>query len=203
MSRISLAVLLLAVWLLLWGSASAANILSGLAVIAVLYVVVPSSRPMLPSHLASPWGLARLAGSFAVSLVTSNLILSWAILSPRASVRTGVIRVPMTTNDIGIATMVTNITALTPGSMVVQVDQDGPVAVLWIHVLTPGQPEEVARRVSALERACIRAVGTAEQRAALQAAGEPELLPAPDPSSPDSSSPDPSSPDPDSPDGAP
>jgi len=195
MSRISLAVLLLGVWLLLWGSASPANVLSGLAVIAVLFVVVPSSRAMLPSHLASPWGLARLAGSFAVSLFTSNVILSWAILSPRASVRTGVIRVPMTTNDIGIATMVTNITALTPGSMVVQVDQDGPVAVLWIHVLTPGRPEDVARRVSALERACIRAVGTAAQRDALRAAGEPELLPAPDPSSPDSSSPDSSSPD--------
>lgn len=193
MSRLSLAVLLLAVWLLLWGSASPANILSGLAVIALLYVVVPSARRTLPSHLASPWGLARLAGSFALNMVTSNLILSWAILSPRSSVRTGVIRVPLTTDDIGIATMVTNITALTPGSMVVQVDQDGPVAVLWVHVLTPGQPEDVARRVSALERSCIRAVGTAEQRAAMLAAGEPEFLPAPDPSGPDPDGPDGSS----------
>ena len=181
MSRVSLAILLLVVWVLLWGSASAANLLSGLAVIAVLFVVVPSSRRMLPSHVASPWGLVRLAGSFAASMITSNVILSWAILSPRARVRTGVVRVPLTTNDIGIATMVTNITALTPGSMVVQVDQDGPVAVLWVHVLTPGEPEAVARRVSGLERSCILAVGTAEQRAALRAAGDVELLPAPDP----------------------
>ncbi len=188
MSRLALAVVLLAVWLLLWGSASAANILSGLAVIGLLFVVVPSSRPKLPSHLPSPLGLVRLVGSFVVSLITSNVILSWAILSPRAHLRTGVVRVPMTTADIGIATMVTNITALTPGSMVVQVDQDGPVAVLWVHVLTPGDPEAVARRVCALERSCIEAVGTPAQRAALRDADEPELLPGPDPSAGDGTS---------------
>ena len=89
----------------------------------------------------------------------------------------------MTTSDIGVATMVTNITTLTPGSMVVQVDHEPPVAVLWVHVLTPGDPEAVARRVSALERYCIEAVGTAEQLAAVRGAAAPEFLPAPDPSS--------------------
>lgn len=185
MSRFGLALLLLAVWLLLWGSASPANILSGLAVVAVLFVVVPSSRPLLPTHMIRPWGLLRLAGFFVVNIVTSNVVLSWAILSPRARLRTGVIRVPLTTADLGIATMVTNITALTPGSMVVQIDHDASSAVLWVHILTPGDPELVARRVSALERHCIEAVGTAEQLAAVRAAADPELLPAPHPRSGD------------------
>ena len=188
MSRLSLAALLLVVWVLLWGAASPANLLSGLAVIAVLFVVVPSTRRKWPSHVASPWGVVRLAAWFALNMITSNVILSWAILSPRKQLHTGVVRVPLRTNDMGIATMVTNITALTPGSMVVQVDHDGPVAVLWIHVLTPGEPESVARRASALEAGCIRAVGTAEQRAALRDAGEPEFLPAPDPSREDGGS---------------
>ncbi|MDQ2678349.1 MAG: Na+/H+ antiporter subunit E [Actinomycetota bacterium] len=182
MSRLALGAMLLVVWVLLWGSASPANVLSGLAVVALLFVVVPSSRKMMPSHLAHPWGLVKLGGWFVVNIVTSNVVLSWAILSPRAHLRTGVVRVPMTTPDVGIATMVTNITALTPGSMVVQVDHDPPVAVLWVHVLTPGAPEAVARRVSALERYCIEAVGTADQIAAMRAAADPELLPAPDPS---------------------
>ena len=107
MSRLSLAVLLLVVWVLLWGAASPANLLSGLAVIGVLFVVVPSTRRKWPSHAASPVGIVRLAASFATSMVTSNLILSWAILSPRTRVRTGVVRVPLTTPDVGIATMVT------------------------------------------------------------------------------------------------
>ena len=65
MSRLSLAVLLLVVWVLLWGAASPANLLSGLAVIGVLFVVVPSTRRKWPSHAASPVGIVRLAASFA------------------------------------------------------------------------------------------------------------------------------------------
>ena len=82
MSRLALGAMLLAVWLLLWGSASPTNILSGLAIVGLLFVVVPSSRRMLPSRLVHPWGLLKLGGWFAMNIVTSNVVLSWAILSP-------------------------------------------------------------------------------------------------------------------------
>ena len=170
MSRIALGLIMLAVWLLWWGSASPANILSGLAVVAILFFVVPSSRPLLPTVRLRPVALVKLAAYFLYSLITSNVILSWAILSPRSHVHTGVVRVPMCTDDISLVTMVTNITALTPGSMVVQVDHGANGAVLWVHVLTPGDVEEVAAAVLTLERYCIEAVGSPEQVAALRAA---------------------------------
>ena len=183
MSRIGLGLVLLGVWLFWWGSASPANILSGIAVISILFVVVPTTRPMLPTIRIRPWALVRLVGYFIYNIVTSNVLLSWTILSPRAQVHTGVLQVPLCTDDIGIVTMVTNITALTPGSMVVQVDHGGPGgAVLWVHVLTPRDPATVARSVSTLERHCIEALGSPEQIAAVHAGAAPaQAWPALDP----------------------
>lgn len=182
MSRIGLGLILLGVWLLWWGSASPANVLSGLAVIAILFVVVPTSRPLLPTIRIRPLALARLVGYFIYNIVTSNVLLSWTILSPRAQVHTGVLQVPLCTDDIGIVTMVANITALTPGSMVVQVDHGAGRAVLWVHVLTPRDPATIARGVSTLERRCIEALGSPEQIAAVHAGASPaQSWPALDP----------------------
>lgn len=163
MSRVGLGLMLLVVWLMLWGSASPANVLSGVVVVALLFVVVPTSRPLWPNGRLHPLGLMRLAGYFIVNVLWSNIVLSWAILSPRAQLHKGVVHVRMRTGDLGIVTMVTNLTALTPGSMVVQINHDPSNSVLWVHYLTPGDPEKVARNVVALERRCIEAFGTAEQ----------------------------------------
>lgn len=168
MSRIGLGLVLVAVWLLWWGSASPANVLAGIAVVLVLFVVFPSDRAIRPTIRFRPIALARLLGFFAFNLVTSNVVLSRTILSPRADVHTGVVKVPLRTDDVGIITMVANITALTPGSMVVQLDVDGSDDLAWVHVLTPGDPFQVARSFSRLEQLCVEAVGSDEQIARLR-----------------------------------
>lgn len=173
MSRIGLGLVLLTVWLLWWGSASPANVLSGIAVIAFLFFVVPTSRPLWPTGRFHPVALVRLAVQFVASIISSNVVLSRSILSPRADLHTGVVKVDLCTDDIRIVTMVTNLTALTPGSMVVKVDDAQPLTTLWVHVLTPGDPDEVAPSILALERRCIEAIGTPEQIRRVRQAGTP------------------------------
>ena len=171
MSRTGLAVMLIVVWLMWWGSATPANLLAGIAVVAVLFVVFPSNRPLRPTVRLRPLALARLMGHFLANLVTSNVVLSRTILSPRADVHTGVIKVPLRTDDVALITMVANMTALTPGSMVVQLDIAEPAPLAWVHVLTPGDPRAIGRSISRLEQLCIEAFGSDAAIAALHAAG--------------------------------
>ena len=173
MSRLALGSVLLAVWLLLWGSASPANLLSGCVLIALLFAAVPTNRSWRPTMPVRPMSVLRLGGWFVVNLVVSNVVLSRAILSPRAQLHSSVMRVPLRTNDIRILTMVTNITALTPGTIVVQVDPHEPVADIWVHVLTPGDPDRTARVIARLEAHCIRAVGSPADIERLDARPEP------------------------------
>ena len=54
MSRLTLGAILVAVWLLLWGSITVANVLSGIAVAAFLFAVYPSDLPWRPSGRVRP-----------------------------------------------------------------------------------------------------------------------------------------------------
>ena len=65
--------------------------------------------------------------------------------------------------------MITNLTALTPGSMVVRAahHDDGRATVL-VHCLATGDPVRFARTIAGLEVRCVRAIGTREQLAALR-----------------------------------
>lgn len=163
--RLSLAILLLLVWVLLWGSASVANLLSGAVIIAVLFVAFPVEGEVGPSTVR-PVGVLRLAASFLGSVIVANVLVSAAVFSPHRAIRQGIIKVSMHTDDPAIITIVTNFTALTPGSVVVHIDDDGPNPVLWLHVLTLGDPFAIARAAQRLERQCVMAFGTDEQVAA-------------------------------------
>lgn len=185
MSRFGLGIVLLAVWLLLWGSASPANLLSGVAVIVGLYVVFPSSRPLAPTIRFRPIALARLLAHFLASIVGSNIMLSRTILSRHARVHSGVVRVQMHCDDLTLLTMVINITALTPGSMAVELDLDQVRPVIWVHVLTSGDPTDIGRNVLVLEELCVRALGSAEQIGRLGAHTPSSLTGLPEPGLPE------------------
>lgn len=166
--RLSLAVLLILVWVFLWGSASPANLLSGAAIVAVLFVAYPIEADVGPTTVRLV-PLLRLAASFLGSVVVANVLVSAAVFSPHRSIRQGVIKVAMRTDDPAIITVVTNFTALTPGSVVVHIDDRGPTPELWLHVLTLGDPFSIARAAQRLERQCVQAFGTDAQIAAFAA----------------------------------
>ena len=81
MLRIWVLVWLTLVWLLLWGSVSAANIVSGLAVALLIIVLLP--LPAVPVQgRVHPLSLLWLAANVAWWLVVSSTQVAWLALRP-------------------------------------------------------------------------------------------------------------------------
>jgi multicomponent Na+:H+ antiporter subunit E len=161
--RSTLFVLALAfIWVLLWGSASVANIASGVVVGTVIVLVVPGLRRPSRSRWPPirPFAILRFLGYVLVSTVTSNVVLTREVLSPSSRIRTGVIGVPLPQCSDELLTLITNLLALAPGTMPLELTHDP--TELYVHVLHVGDVEEVRRRILHLTDLVVRAFGTAD-----------------------------------------
>ncbi len=157
------------VWVGLWGSVTAANVLGGLLVAVGLLAALPLPESAEPGRVrAVP--LLRFVAFFAAELVKASLIVTWQVLRPGGQLRQAVIAVDAVGASDRLLTLVANSISLTPGTLTVEVDRER--SVLYVHALDVGGPEGVerARRsIQALERLAILAVGTPECLARLDA----------------------------------
>ncbi|MGI9053306.1 MAG: Na+/H+ antiporter subunit E [Ilumatobacteraceae bacterium] len=147
---------LAALWVLLWGSASAANVLGGLLVGAVLVTVVPGlgwrtagARP------PRPLAVLHLLGHAVVTSLRSNVELTREVLARRSQIHTGVVEVELPVCSDGVLTLITNLLALAPGSMPLEVTRDP--YVLYVHVLHLHDVDQVRRDILRLTELTLRA----------------------------------------------
>jgi multicomponent Na+:H+ antiporter subunit E len=155
-------VTLAAIWVLLWGSASPANVLSGLAVGAVLVVLVPGLRKRRAPGRARlrPLAILRFLGEVLKIIVTSNVELIREVISPRRSLHTAIVGVPLPGCSDELLTLITNLLALSPGTMPIELRPDPPV--LYLHVLHLRDIDSVRHEVQRLTDLAVRAFGTDE-----------------------------------------
>lgn len=158
------AVGLVVIWVLAWGSPTPANILGGLGIAALLLIVSPDRRPHGRIRVR-PLALARFVGFVLVSVVQSNVEITREVLSRESRITTGVVGVPLPDCSDGLLTLITNVMALTPGTMPIEVHQHP--TVMYVHVLHLGDVEESRREVQHLARLAYRAFGSDEAVAAL------------------------------------
>lgn len=159
------AIWLLAFWLLAWGEASVANVLSGLALATALLFAFPPRRRSPHARRISIWGTIRLIGYVLAQLVTSNLLVAREILSPRSRVRTGVLAYEVEHPTDEALTLIANVIALSPGTMAVEITRDP--AVIYAHFLLLDDIDDARRTIARLERLVVAALGGPR-------AGEPE-----------------------------
>jgi multicomponent Na+:H+ antiporter subunit E len=182
MSKVTFGVLLLIGWLLLWGEASVANVVGGIAVITLLFILFPSRRRLLPLGLAHPVGIGRLAGYFVVQVVVSTVLLAREILVPHSHTRSCILTVPMRTPSQPLLTLIADLTALTPGTMTVAVSDEPPC--ITMHVLVVKGTADPVAALYDLEDHCVLAFGTREEYEHLRAidlASLPPVTDVPDP----------------------
>ncbi len=153
------AALLLAVWLLAWGTVTWANVASGVLVAAAVVALVPDvgRPPHLP--VVRPVPAARLAAHLVRDVLVSNLVLTREVLTRRSGIATGVVRVPLAGCSDELVTLMSTLVAMTPGTMPVEVEQDP--TVLYVHVLHLDDPERVRRAIWRLRDEVVQAFGTA------------------------------------------
>lgn len=164
---------LTAVWVLLWGRLSVANVLSGAVVAAVLLAVFPLERAdRTAGVVVRPVGVARLVGRVTLQLVTSNATMIARVVAGPADVTGTVVRCPLRTSSDGVVTAVTSVLALSPGTMVVDVERGDDGVVLLVHALGDDAAEVVPAEVARLESLVVDAVGSPAEVAACARSGE-------------------------------
>lgn len=174
--QLPLLVWLVLVWMLLWGTWSWANLISG-SVLAVLVTVLLPLPPVVGGARLHPVGVLAFLGHFAVDLVVSAAQVAWATMRPGGIRNSAIIRVQMRTDSDLLLTIVAESLTLVPGSLVIDMDrQQRTLSLHVLHVRDLADVERSRAAVLAEEERVVRAFGSAEEIAALT--GTPSAAPA-------------------------
>jgi multicomponent Na+:H+ antiporter subunit E len=163
-----LIVWLVLVWILLWGTWSWANLLSGLLVALGVLTLLPLPH-VLGGTRVRLVPLLTFAGHFVVDLFTSGAEVAWQALRPGGVRRTAIVQVRLRVDSDLLLTMVAEATSLVPGSLVLDLDREQ--RVMTLHLLPVRDLADVARKkahVLVVERRLVRAFGSTADVAALE-----------------------------------
>lgn len=147
---------LILVWMLLWGTVSVANIVSGLAIALMITLLLP--LPAVPVEgRVHPLSLLLLLVVVAYELVASSLQVVWLAIRPGSPPRSAVLRAHLDIKSDLVLALAVNILTLTPGSIVLEIDQVR--RMIYVHVIDVGSEKAVSRfyrQVSRIERLLVR-----------------------------------------------
>jgi multicomponent Na+:H+ antiporter subunit E len=156
MSFASRVLMLLALWLLAWGEASVANVVSGLAVATALLVAFPPRRRAGPRVRIKPIGTIRLVAYVITQLVSSNALMTRQILRPPPRRRSCVLAHPLRHPSEEVITVMSTVIALSPGTMTVDVADDS--STIFVHFFHLQDLDAGRRTLARLEQLVIEAV---------------------------------------------
>jgi multicomponent Na+:H+ antiporter subunit E len=165
---------LTALWVLLWGDLSWANLVAG-AVVGVLVVTV-LPLPSVQTHgRLRPGPFLVLSGRFLVDLFAASFHVAWLALRPGPPPRSGIVGVCLASSSEVFLTITAEMTSLVPGSVVVEAHRS--TRMLYLHVLDladSGGPDGVRETTLALETRVLRAFAADDElvRLGLAAPGD-------------------------------
>jgi multicomponent Na+:H+ antiporter subunit E len=140
---------LIILWVALWGEVSLVNIATGFIVAVILSLLFPGSRRSKHKIRIVP------ATMFFFYMLRSIIIASWAVilavLSPNENRRHAeIIRIKLESTSTLIRAVVANTISLTPGTVIVSVDPE--TSVMDIHVLGKIDPERFRNQINKHEQ---------------------------------------------------
>jgi multicomponent Na+:H+ antiporter subunit E len=147
---------LILVWMLLWGTVSVANAVSGLAIALMITLLLPLPAVAVEGRV-HPLSLLLLIVVVAYELVVSSLQVVWLAVRPGSPPRSAVLRAHLDIKSDLVLALAVNILTLTPGSIVLEIDQVR--RMIYVHVIDVGSEKAVDRfyrQVSRIERLLVR-----------------------------------------------
>ncbi|WP_159618086.1 Na+/H+ antiporter subunit E [Ruania rhizosphaerae] len=160
LQRVPMAVWMTAVWVLLWGHLTVANVLTGVLVSVLLLWVFPMPRVGFEGRV-SLIGVVLLTGRLLVDVVRASVSVAIRALRWRQTPHGAVIRVPLRSESDLFLTLTAELTTLVPGSFVVEAHRF--TGTLYLHVLDvtrPGALERARHDVFEQERRVMYAFAT-------------------------------------------
>lgn len=149
-------------WVALWGNLKAGTIVGGM-IAGVLVVALLDARH-IPIGTVRPVAFVRFVGWMAWAIVKATTLVAWEVITPGSRIVEGIIAVPLPGATPTVLNVVSNCIGLTPGTVVVDLDEDP--CVLYVHVLHLRDIEGVRADLVELEVVVLRAFGSDESRAA-------------------------------------
>ena len=153
--QLPLLLVLVLLWMLLWGSLSVLTILTGV----VVAIVVTRAFYLPPVELSgrfNPFWFLVFLGYFAFELVVGSFSVAFAAFSPKAKGRSSVVAVQLATRSDFVMTLTAITISLVPGSIVVEVDRGA--GILYLHSLGADSDERIGRVRREVQRTEIRLV---------------------------------------------
>ena len=165
--ELPLLVWLVIVWGALWQDFSPGNLLFG----AIIAVIVARLFYLPPVELGGRFNIVR-AVTFALGFLVKVMVASFQVLSLAVAkgpkVISAVVAVPLRSHSDLLVTATGHVTALIPGSLVVEVDRS--TSTLYIHGINVRTAEDAAqlrRNVRSTEAGLIRFMGSRAELSAL------------------------------------
>ncbi|WP_176611417.1 Na+/H+ antiporter subunit E [Actinomadura sp. WMMB 499] len=158
-ARAGMAVWLLGVWLLLWGRADAATVLSGVLVALGAYAVTRLPTVPFITRLR-PVRLTEAALEFCWDLVASSVVIGKHALWRPGRVRGALVYVRARSRSDVVLLAVTTSMSLRPGTLVLDIDwEDSLFLIHAVPVDGPADAEAVKHDLLGTERRLLRALG--------------------------------------------
>ncbi|MFP3901856.1 MAG: Na+/H+ antiporter subunit E [Acidimicrobiia bacterium] len=179
MRRLALVAWLTTLWVILWRDLTVGNVVSGVLVAVAIIGLYRmrqlrvAEQPAGRRHTVRPVALIRFVGWFAYKLVVSNVVVAREIITPRDTIRSGIIAVPMIGHSQLVTTVVADAISLTPGTLTLEVGERPPT--LYVHVMHLYDVDRVRRDILTLELLVMRAIGSRDaiRQAELAVAQQP------------------------------
>ena len=157
-------VLLTTMWVLLWGDLSWGNVVAGVLLAALVTWLLPVPRGPRRRLTVRPIAFVRLAVLFIYDVFVAAFQIVRVILAGRTP-REAIIRVQTLAHSDGFLAATAGLTALVPGSIVI--DAHRLTGTLYVHVFDVGEGQqaldEAHERVIIQEERILRALATAEE----------------------------------------
>jgi len=160
--QLPLLVVLVLLWMMLWGSLTPLTILTGILV-AIGVTRAFYLPPVELSGRFNPLWFVVFLGRFLLELVKASFQVAWRALSPKPLGRSSVVAVQLLTRSDFITTLAAIAVSLIPGSIVIEVDRAG--GVLYLHAIGAAEQTEIDKvrdDVLAIEMLLVRALGSTD-----------------------------------------
>lgn len=164
--RIATVVSLTAVWVLLWGDLSVANVVAGVALALLVAGTLPMPRVDFHGRV-HPGGLLYLIYRFFTDLVVASVQVARQALTPGVQPRGAVLAVHLRSDSDVYLTLTSAICTMVPGSVVVEAHR--VTGVLYVHVLDvahAGGIEAARQDILRIEERVMRALASDAELAA-------------------------------------